>query len=98
MEADLANQFAFDPSGLARNLWNFGKGALFHDKFFQLLADAAKGFVIESAAHVARILQFSVLIDAEDERAEGIALAGGEPADDEVLLRDHFDLDPSRAA
>src|ERR1700680_2298170 len=56
--------------------------------------DFFERLLVESGPDLADVHQSAVFITAENERAEVIAVAVREAADNEVPGRDHFDLEP----
>ena len=74
------------------------KGRARGDERLQAGAEIAQGLRGEAGADVSGPDQLAVLVKTQHQRAEGIAFALGESADEELLLVDQFDFEPLAAA
>ncbi len=65
-----------------------------------LFVHAGERSVVEARAHVAHVLQLIFVPEAEQQCAQraALAFAGGEAADDELVRREGFELQPMRRA
>jgi len=68
------------------------------DERLQPGKEISQGLCGEAGADVSGPDQLAVFMKTEDERADGIAFACGESADEKLLLVDQFDFDPLAAA
>ena len=80
--------------------WRSGEGRRLDDQRLHQFVELGEGLFVEPAAHVAGVHELAVLEDADDERAEIFPAVAwrGEAADDDLLLKDGFDLQPGAAA
>ena len=74
------------------------KGLFFAISGSILRVDFFERLLVESGAHLPGVRQLFAIVKPQHQRAEVIALAVRESADDESSGRYHFDLDPIAAA
>ena len=95
---DLGHQLRLQPGDIAQRLHGSGERAFLGDERFDFGVNVFERFLVESRAHLSGVRQLFAVIKPEHQRAEVVALAVRESADDEIVRRYHFDLHPIAAA